>query len=72
MKKDNIYKILYTISILLIIVFSIILGVDYFKYDDVVTSAPFYVCVIIRGLEFLLPSIIAFFVGLIFRRKYSK
>ena len=35
MKKENIYKFLYTISMLLILAFGIRLGVDYFKYDKI-------------------------------------
>ena len=42
MKKENIYKILYAISIILIIGFAIILGIDYSKYDNINNSAPFY------------------------------
>ena len=72
MKKENIYKFLYGISIFLIIAFVIILVIDYFKYDPYNNSAPFYVCILERGLEFILPSIIVFVVGIFCKKKYKK
>ncbi len=63
MKKENIYKFLYCISIFLIIVFGIRLGLDYFHYDSHNNSAPFYVFVLERGIEFIVPSVIVFIVG---------
>lgn len=58
MKKENIYKFLYAVGILLIIGFIIRLGVDYFKYDPINNSSPFYINIIVRSVEFLLPSTI--------------
>ena len=72
MKKENYYKFMWVMSALLLLGFVVRLGVDYYKYNPVVTSAPFYVCIIIRGLEFILPSIIAFIVGIICKRKFTK
>ncbi len=72
MKKENIYKILYMVCIFLIIVFSIRLGVDYFKYDSANNSAPFYTFVIERTIEFIVPSMIVFIIGKVMKRKYSK
>ena len=72
MQKKNIYKLLYTISILLIIAFVIILGVDYFKYDNLNSSTPFYVFVITRIVEFIIPSIVIFIIGTTMKNKYSK
>lgn len=60
MKKENIYKFLYLISIFLILVFGIVIGIDYLKYDKISNSAPFYAYVIIRAIEFLIPSAIGF------------
>ncbi len=70
MKKENIYKILYLVSILLIIGFLIRLGVDYFKYDNINNSVPFYMFIIFRVLEFILPSIILFIIGKVIKKKY--
>ncbi len=72
MKKENVYKILYAVSILLIIAFVIILGVDYFKYDNINNSAPFYVFIITRMIEFIIPSVVIFIIGTMTKKKYSK
>ena len=72
MKKENIYKFLYTVSLFLIIGFVIRLGVDYFKYDNTNNSAPFYTFVIERTIEFIVPSMIVFIIGKVMKRKYSK
>lgn len=72
MKKENIYKILYAISIILIIGFAIILGIDYSKYDNINNSATFYSFIIVRILEFIVPSIIVFIIGKALKNKYSK
>lgn len=69
-KKENIYKLLYLISIFLIVGFSIRLGMDYLKYNNTNNSAPFYVFVIKRVIEFILPSIIAFVAGKVMKKKY--
>lgn len=71
MKKENIYKLLYTVCIFLIIGFVIRLGADYFKYDHINGSSPFYTFIIERLVEFILPSIIVFVVGRIMKKKYS-
>lgn len=72
MRKENIYKFLYVVCIFLIIGFTIRLGIDYFKYDKINNSAPFYTFIIERVLEFILPSIIIFIVGKVIKKKYSK
>lgn len=72
MKKENVYKFLYAVCIFLIIGFAIRLGVDYFKYDKINNSTPFYTFIIERMIEFLLPSIIVFIGGKIMKKKYSK
>lgn len=48
MKKENYYKIMYAISLLLFLGFILNLVIDYIKYDPIITSAPFYVNIIIR------------------------
>jgi len=72
MKKEHFYKFLYAVSIFLIIGFAIRLGVDYFKYDTYSNSAPFYVFIIERVAEFIIPSIIIFIIAKIAKNKYSK
>lgn len=71
MKKENIYKFLYTVSIFLIIGFTIRLSVDYFKYDNLNNSALFYTFIIVRIIEFIIPSIIVFIVGKVMKKKYK-
>lgn len=72
MKKENIYKFLYAACIFLTVGFAVRLGADYLKYDNINHSAPFYVFIIERLLEFVLPSIILFVVGTVMKKKYSK
>ena len=72
MKKENIYKFLYIVSIIFIIGFIMRLGIDYFKYDNMNNSAPFYVFIIVRVVEFIIPSIIVFFIGKAMKKKYFK
>ena len=72
MKKENIYKFLYAVCIFLFVGFTIRLGVDYFKYDNINNSAPFYTFIIERVVEFILPSIIVFIVAKAMKKKYSK
>ena len=66
MKKT--YKFLYLIGILAIIGFIIRLGADYFKYDKINNSSPFYVLIIERVFEFIIPSIILFITGSIIKK----
>lgn len=62
MKKQNYYKLFYLVSILALIGFFIRISVDYFKYD-ITSSVPFYLFLIERTLEFIVPSIIFFLLG---------
>ncbi len=65
----NSYKFIWGVSILLVLCFIIILGVDYYKYNSINNSAPFYIFIFIRILEFILPSFIIFIIGFIYKRK---
>ncbi len=71
MKKENVYKFLYAIAVLMIVGFAIRFGVDCFKYDTVNNSAPLYLFAVERAVEFILPSIILFIVGRVMKKKYS-
>lgn len=68
MKKENIYKFLYAVCMVLIVGFAIRLGADYFKYNNINNSAPFYTFIIERTVEFILPSIIVFIVGKVMKK----
>ena len=73
--KNNIKiicKILYSICILLDIAFFICLFIDYSKYDSIVNSAPFSAFIIIRIIEFILPSIIVFIIAKALENKMEK
>ena len=70
MKKDRIYKILYAVSVVLLVIFAIVLGVDYSKYR--MYSAPFYVYLISRAVEFVIPSIIVFVVAKVMEKRVDK
>ena len=72
MKKKWLYKILFIISALLSMCFFISFGVDIYKYDDYKTSAPLYAYALVRMIEFILPSIIVFIVGMIIKKKNCK
>lgn len=71
MKKENYYKLFYVFSIILIIVCAIILVIDYINYNPLFTSAPFSVNILIRALEFILPSLILFIIGKIIKNKFK-
>lgn len=72
MKKENIVKFLYFISIILIIGFGIRVGADYLKYNTINHSAPFYAFVIVRMIEFILPSVIVFIIARMIKNKSDK
>ena len=69
MEKRKICLFLYFISILLVIGFFIILGIDYSKYNDS-QSTPFYITVITRGVEFIFPSVILLIISKFLKKKY--
>ncbi|HQM97404.1 MAG TPA: hypothetical protein PK705_10405 [Clostridia bacterium] len=71
MKKKNWYKFMYIISGLLVAGFIIRLIADYIQYDPIATSFPFYASVLMRSIEFLLPSLIVFITAIIFK-KFAK
>ena len=70
--KAIIYKILYAVSALLLLLFIVFLCIDLYFYNDMLSSAPFYAYIIIRSLEFLLPSLIIFIVALLLKGKINK
>lgn len=65
MKK---YSILYIASALVGIGFVVRLTADYFVHYKF-GSAPFYVYVLERGIEFLLPAAVLLVIGLILQKK---
>lgn len=72
LNKENAHRFLYLVSILLLVVFFITLGMDMVGYNDYIGSAPRYAYVLVRAVEFLLPSLAIFAVAIFLRRKRSK
>jgi len=69
MKKLNICKFLYAVSALLALGFVIHTIVDAFRYDSMLTSFPFYAFVLGHTVVYLVPSLVAFIVALIVKKK---
>ena len=72
MKKENVYKLLYIISALLVLGFAVSFGINAYKYSGYKGSAPLYVYAIINAVEFFLPAIIFFTVASILKRKHNR
>lgn len=68
MKQFIVYKLLYILSLISIIGFFVLLAVDWHRYNDTLNSAPFYAFAIIRGIEFLIPSLTLFITAKIIKR----
>ncbi len=63
--KKIISIILFFIVLILILTFIIVLNYDFLNYYAIANSAPIYVFILVRSLEFLLPTIILIIIGLI-------
>lgn len=72
MKKKNIHKFLYVISALLVLGFAIHTIVDACRYDTMLTSFPFYAFVIVRAVEYLIPSLIVFVIAVFLKKKFMR
>ena len=73
MRKENIHKFLYIISVLLVVGFAIAFGVNAYKYNTggYLGSAPLYAYALVDAVEYLLPSLAFFIAGLICKKKFS-
>lgn len=63
MKRKNLQKKCNIISILLIVAFVIKTIVNFFQYDAMVNSAPFYVWIITNVLFLIIPALLVFIIG---------
>lgn len=72
MRKKNIRVFCNIISAVLVVIFVIKTIINYFQYDAVITSAPFYVCILINAIFLIIPSIIVYIVGIIIDRRRLK
>ena len=68
MKKEKLPKLLFFISIILIIIFIISIIYDYSNYQ-LSSSAPFYIFILVRAVEFLFPSLVLIIIGLFLKKK---
>lgn len=71
MKKSNIHKFLYLISALLVLGFAIHTIVDACRYNNMMTSFPFYAFVIAHAVVYLVPALIVFVLALICKKKFG-
>lgn len=71
MRKNNVHKFLFGVSILLLLGFAIHTIVDACRYDSMLTSFPFYAFIIIHAVEYLVPALVVFFAGLICKKKLA-
>lgn len=67
--KSRYIKLMYTGSVLLIIGFIVRIVADWFQYNPAAYSAPFYVFILVRAAEFLLPSFIIFLIAKLLKKK---
>ena len=72
MKKQKCVTFLYLVSIILVVGFLVSVCVDYFTYDSTYNSAPFYVFIIVRGIEFILTVLPILIVATILKKKKNK
>lgn len=72
MKSNNIYKVLCVVSTLLLLGFAISFGADAHKYCNniYIGSAPLDLYLLVRTIEFIVPSIITFIVAVIIKKKF--
>lgn len=70
--KKWIVRILYIVAIVLGLGFAMQLGWDYYQYTHTLNSAPFWVWILVRGVEFLIPAAILALVGFLLHKKKEK
>lgn len=71
LKKIKSYHVLYTISIILILLFIAFLTYDCATYNRA-NSAPIQIFAIVRMLEFFLPSVIIYIIARILHKKRTR
>lgn len=69
MTKERIYKVLFSISIILLGLFVITTIIDYINYNSTLNSAPFYVFILVNAIIYVLPSAILAVIAFILKRK---
>lgn len=70
--KRYLDKIFYTLSIVMFLCFLVFIVKEYIEYDPLVTSAPFYVNIIVGLVCFILPGLVFFVIGYLCKKKFNK
>ena len=65
-------RLLYGASGLMVLGFFIHLAVDYRTYSTTLNSAPFWVWILVDGLIWLVPALLAFLAGWVVSKKRKK
>ena len=68
--KKNISTICKVLSVVLVITFIVLSIVDYVNYNPMVTSAPYYVNLLVNALFLLIPAVIVFIIGIIIEKRH--
>ena len=71
MKKINRATLCYGVGGILFLAFLVHTAVDYVRYNDMLTAAPFSVWILVNGICFTVPAMIALAVGLVIRKKQN-
>ena len=66
------HKLLYGASALMVLGFVIHLVIDYQKYQNSFTSAPFWIWILADAALWLVPAVIAFTAGFVAKKRLTK
>ena len=69
MKKRNIPKFCFALSVLLLFGFVTHTVVDYMHYNTGLHAAPFYIWIVVNALCFIIPAVIAWLVGIMIGKR---
>ena len=67
--KKKITTICKFLSVVLVITFIVLNIIDYVNYNPMVTSAPYYVNLLVNALFLLIPAVIVFIIGIIIEKR---
>lgn len=68
--KKKITTICKVLSVVLVITFIVLNIIDYVNYNPMVTSAPYYVNLLVNALFLLIPAVIVFIIGIIIEKRH--
>ena len=68
--KKKITTICKVLSVVLVITFIVLNIIDYVNYNPMITSAPYYVDLLVNALFLLMPAIIVFIIGIIIEKRH--